>query len=77
MPISEPGSESVSLATLFGENSMWAWTRALLEERRCMDCKVVLDDCEGTTEFRGQPPYVELIGHLCDRCLKRRNAVSG
>lgn len=76
MAFTEQGNESVSLAALFGENSMWAWTRALLEERRCMDCDAELDDCEGTTEFQGLPPYVDLIGHLCEVCLKRRKAAS-
>jgi hypothetical protein len=69
-------SESVSLAALLGESSMLTWTRALLEERRGMDCEAELDDFEGTTEFQGLPPYVELIGHLCEVCLKRREAVS-
>jgi hypothetical protein len=34
----------------------------------CMDCKKPLDDEEGTMEFCGQIPHVELIGHLCAPC---------
>ena len=67
--------EYVSLAPLFGENSMEAFTRALLEDRHCMDCDKELEDFEGYMEFSGQPPYVELIGHFCEACWERWDKV--
>jgi len=70
MPITEQGSEGVSLAPLFGENSMLTWTRALLEDRYCMNCGDEIEGLAGTMEFRGQPPQVELVGHLCEACRK-------
>ena len=72
MAIVEQGNQYVSLAPLCGENSMEAWTHALLENRRCMDCKVELAEEAGTAEFRGQIPHVEFIGHLCQPCWDRR-----
>lgn len=64
--------EYVSLTLLFGENSMEAWTRTLLEDRRCMDCKAEIEGFEGAIEFRGRLPHVELLGHLCKACWERR-----
>jgi len=75
MTITEQGSESVSLAPLFGENSMETWTRTLLEKRRCMDCKVEIEDLDGAMVFRGELPHVELVGHLCEVCRERREGI--
>jgi len=69
------GKEYGSLAWLFGKNSMEAWTCALLEDRRCMDCKKELEGFDGRIEFRGQPLHVELVGHLCESCWERREEV--
>ena len=52
-------TEYVSLTPLFDNNSMEAWIQALLKDRRCMDCKIELAECEGTTEFRGRLPQVD------------------
>jgi len=46
-----------------------------LEDRRCMDCKIELAECEGTTEFRGRLPQVELVGNLCEECWEQREAI--
>lgn len=51
------------------------WIRVLLNEPRCMDCKVVLEEGEGTMEFRGQLLYIEYIGHLCKACWERREEI--
>ena len=72
MATKEQKTEYVSLAPLFGENSMEAFERALLENRHCMDCKTVMEDFEGMMVMRGQPPHVELVGHLCDACWVRQ-----
>ena len=45
--------------------SMEEWIRTLLEEGRCLDCKVALDEGDGTLEFRGPLPHVKCIGRLC------------
>ncbi len=68
-------TEYVSLTPLFDNNSMEAWIQALLEDRRCMDCKIELAECEGTTEFRGRLPQVELVGNLCEECWEQREAI--
>ena len=60
---------------LFGQNSMEAWTRSLLEDRRCMDCKAEIEDFQGAMVFRGRPPCVDLVGHLCEACGERREEV--
>ena len=75
MAKTEQKTEYVSLAPLCEENSMEAWTHALLEDRRCMDCKIELAECEGTTEFRGRLPHVELVGHLCEECWTHREEI--
>ncbi len=75
MVSSEQRTEYGSFARLVGENSMEAWTRTLLEDRRCMDCKAEIDGLEGAMEFRGQPPHVELVGHLCEACCERREEI--
>jgi len=54
---------------------MEAWTRTLLEDRRCMDCKAEIEDLEGAMVFRSQIPQVELEGHLCEVCLERREEI--
>lgn len=66
------GEEYGSLARLFGKNSMEAWTRALLEDRCCMNCGDEIEGLAGAMEFRGQPPQVELVGHLCETCCEQR-----
>ncbi len=75
MAIAEQGDQYASLAPLCGENSMEAWTRALLEDRRCMDCKAEIEGLEGAMVFSGRIPQVELEGHLCEVCLERREEV--
>jgi hypothetical protein len=72
MATKEQKTEYGSFARFFGENSMEAWTRTLLENRHCMDCKVVLEDIEGAMVLRGWIPHIELVGHLCDACWVRR-----
>jgi hypothetical protein len=67
--------EHVFLAPLCGENSMEAWTHALLEDRRCMDCKAEIEGFDGMMVFSGQLPQTKLVGHLCEACWKRREAV--
>jgi len=64
-----------SLASLFGANSREAWVHTLLERKKCMDCKEPLAADEGTIEFCGQPPHLELIGHRCTPCWERRDAI--
>jgi hypothetical protein len=59
------GIANGSLASLFGANSREAWVQMLLERRKCMDCKEPLAADEGTMEFCGQLPLLELIGHRC------------
>src|SRR3989442_13466400 len=73
MTTRKPSAEYVSLAPLFGENSVEAWTRTLLEDRRwCRDCKAEIAGFGGAMEFRGRPPHLELVGHLCKGCWERR-----
>ena len=55
--------------------SMEAWIETFLDDRHCMDCKVPLAEGEGTMEFRGQLPHLDLVGHLCTPCWKRREAI--
>jgi hypothetical protein len=65
-----------SLASLFGANSMKAWTQTLLvEDRHCMDCKAQIEGFAGTLEFQGRLPHVDIIGHLCEACLERREEI--
>ena len=72
----KPRAKYVSLAPLFGENSVEAWTRTLLEDRRwCRDCKAEIAGFGGAMEFRGRPPHLELVGHLCKGCWERREEV--
>ncbi len=40
-----------------------------------MDCKESLAADEGTMEFCGQLPHLELIGHLCTPCWERHEAI--
>ena len=47
----------------------------MLEDRHCMDCKVPLDEGEGTMEFCGQFPHVECIGSLSSPCREQRETV--
>ena len=54
---------------------MEEWLRTVLEERRCMDCKVPLEEGDCTLEFRGQLSHVEFIGHLCTACWKQRETI--
>lgn len=42
-----------------------------------MDCKVPLEEGDGTLEFRGQLSHVEFIGHLCTACWKQRESAYG
>ena len=71
----ERSVEYGSFAKLFGQNSMGAWTRSLLEDRRCMDCKAEIEDFEGAMVFCGRPPRVNLVGQLCEACCERREEV--
>jgi len=64
-----------SLASLFGANSLEAWVHTRLERRKCMDCKKPLAADEGTMEFCGQLPHLELIGPRCTPCRERREAI--
>lgn len=64
-----------SLAALFGEHSMEAWLRRLLDERRCMDCKAVIEGLEGAMVFRGRLPQTDLEGHLCPQCWEWREVL--
>ncbi len=75
MVSSEQRTEYGSFARLVGENSMEAWTQTLPEDRRCMDCKAEIKGFEGAMVFRGRIPQIELEGHLCEVCLKRREEV--
>ncbi len=75
MAATEQRDEYISLAPLFGENSMEAWTRALLEGRRCMDCKAEIEGLGGAMVFCGRPPQVDLVGHVCEACWERREEV--
>ena len=67
--------EHVSLAPLCGENSMEAWTHALLEDRRCRDCKAEIEGFAGALVFAGQLPQTDLVGHWCEACFERREEV--
>jgi hypothetical protein len=75
MAITEQGNESVSLAPLFGENSMLTWTQALLEDRFCMNCRNEIDGLAGAMVCRGWISQVDLVGHLCEICRKHPEAV--
>jgi hypothetical protein len=67
--------EYVSLAPLFGLNSMDAFLQAVSEGQRCMDCKRPREGFEGAVSFSGQLPHVELAGHLCEPCWQAREAL--
>ena len=68
MNVGSLGIADGSLASLFGANSLEAWIHTRLERRKCMDCKEPLAADEGTMEFCGQLPLLELIDHLCTPC---------
>ncbi len=72
MAATDHSREHVSLAPLFGQNSMEAFLQALTEGRRCMDCKRERGDLEGAVAFSGQLPFIELVGHLCETCWQAR-----
>ena len=55
--------------------TMEEWIRALLDEPRCMDCKEVLEEGDGTMEFRGTLPQVDFVGRLCEACRKERDTI--
>ena len=55
--------------------SMEEWIRTVLEEGRCMDCTVTLDEGDRTLEFRGSLPHHECVGHLCTPCWERRETL--
>jgi hypothetical protein len=44
------------------------WLHALLDDRRCMDCKTEIEGLDGAMVFRGQLPQTDLKGHLCKDC---------
>ncbi len=50
----ERSVEYGSFAKLFGQNSMEAWTRSLLEDRRCMDCKAEIEGFEGAMDCKAE-----------------------
>ena len=74
MAATEQRDEYISLAPLFGENSMEAWTRTLLEEHG-LDCQAEIEGRGGTMVFCGRPPQVDLVGHVCEACWERREEV--
>jgi len=40
-----------------------------------MDCKVPLDEGEGTMEFRGPLPQLEYLSSLCLPCWEQRETI--
>jgi hypothetical protein len=55
--------------------SMTEWIEALLNDQDCMDCKVPMQEGEGTMEFQGTPPHVEFVGRLCEACRAQRDSM--
>ena len=55
--------------------SMEEWLHALLDDRRCMDCKAAIEGLDGAMIFRGQLPQIRLMGHLCQKCWEWLEAV--
>jgi hypothetical protein len=62
-------------AALFGANSLEAWGHLLLDRRKCRDCKESLAADEGTMEFCGLLPHLELSGPRCTPCGERHEAI--
>jgi len=54
---------------------MEEWVRALMDDRRCMDCKVEIEGLAGATVFRGPLPQTGLVGHLCKECWEWRETI--
>jgi hypothetical protein len=55
--------------------SMEEWRHALLDDRRCMDCKTAIVGLDGAMVFRGQLPQTGLVGHLCQECWEWRETL--
>ena len=52
---------------LFGQNSMEAWTRSLLEDRRCVDCKAEIEGFEGAMVSPAAGPRVSILSGISMR----------